>query len=491
MNAGLLHRFVEDQAERTPEALAVAGGRERLTYAELVAESGRLAGVLRDRGAGPETLVGICLDRTPWLVVAVLAVLRAGAAYVPLDPGFPPRRVKLMLDDSGVQVVLTESRHADRFAGHAAEVVRLDEPWDGAPPEDSGVRTGNLAYVLYTSGSTGRPKGVAVEHRNAVALVDWARQRFAPEELRRTLFATSLCFDLSVFELFAPLSTGGAVVVADALAALPQTRGVTLLNTVPSLLAELLRYEELPASVGTVNLAGEAVPGALVDALHEAGVRRVHNLYGPSEATTYATGKLVEPGTKHPPIGLPITGTIAHVLDERCAEVPPGEVGELYLGGRGIARGYLDRPGLTAQRFVPDPFAAEPGARMYRTGDLVRRSPDGDLLFLGRADDQVKIRGLRIELGEIEQELLRQPGIHQAAVAVQDAGTEHAALVGYLVCAEPPDHEGLRQALRRSLPDYLVPPRFVELAALPLTPTGKLDTKALPGLSGPTEPPAP
>nr|CTQ90774.1 Malonyl CoA-acyl carrier protein transacylase (EC 2.3.1.39) [Kibdelosporangium sp. MJ126-NF4] len=473
-----MHELVERQAALTPDACAVVAGRARLTYRDLDEAAAELAGALRDLGVTDEVLVGVCVRRTPWLIVAILAVLKAGGAYVALDPQFPEQRVEFMLADSRARVVLTESVQRGKFAGFDGDVLELDQGWPtGTPLTGAGASAEHLAYVLYTSGSTGRPKGVAISHRSAVAFLEWARTQFTAEDLRYTLCSTSICFDLSVFELFAPLSCGGTVVLVDTLLHLSFVpEPVTLINTVPSLLGEFLRADELPESIGTVNLAGEALPAALVDELHDTGtVKRVYNLYGPSEDTTYSTWKLVD---TDPTIGHPITGTSAYVLDEKARPVPHGERGELYLGGAGVARGYLHRPGLTATRFVADPFTRVAGARMYRTGDIVTRQADGELTYHGRADRQVKLRGLRIELGEIDQALMRQAAIHHAAVVVRDGTADSACLVAYVV-VDDLDTEAVRTALRVTLPEYMVPSVFVPLEALPLTPTGKVDVNAL------------
>jgi amino acid adenylation domain-containing protein len=385
---------------------------------------------------------------------------------------------------------------------------------------------GNLAYVIYTSGSTGRPKGVAIAHRSAVAMVEWARGAFAPGELAAVLASTSICFDLSVFELFVPLACGGSVVLAENALELPrlEAAGVSLVNTVPSAAAELVRTTGLPPSVRTVCLAGEPLSRGLVEALYAAAaarggrLERVLNLYGPSEDTTYSTwaalpslppmAPLQSNIAQAPGIGRPVLGTQAYVVDPHLQPLPLGVPGELCLGGQGLARGYLGRPELTAERFVPDPFTGEPGGRLYRTGDLVRHRPDGDLLFLGRLDHQVKLRGFRIELGEIEAVLAAHPRIAEAAVVStkaagaaldeQDTGEVGPAavatghrLVAYVVGRPAPASSGppaptaptadeLRAYLAAKLPSFMVPWAFVQLPALPRNANGKLDRGALP-----------
>ncbi|MFC5220501.1 amino acid adenylation domain-containing protein [Streptomyces coerulescens] len=489
----LVHERVARQAALTPGAEAVVSGRERLTYEELDEAAQTLARHLRRLGAGPETLVGICLGRSPWLVVAILAVLRTGAAYLPLDPAFPAERIGFMLRDSGTELVVSDEACRGRFTGGPGTVVSLDRDWgeiaaaDGPAPDAwpagvPGDAASRLAYVLYTSGSTGRPKAVAVEHRNVAAFVDWAVAHFGRDELRYTLAATSVCFDLSVFELFCPLAAGGTVVMAETVFHLPAVaadRPVTLVNTVPSLIIDLLASERLPSSVVAVNLAGEALPAHLARDLYATGtVQRVRNLYGPSEDTTYSTWSLVAP-TGKPLIGRPITGTSAHVLDPDGLPVPEGATGELYLGGEGVARGYLRRPALTAERFVPDPFSGRPGARLYRTGDLARVLPGGELDYLGRADQQIKVRGLRIEPGEIEAVLTEHPTVRRAAVVARGDTADSAGLVAYVVGEGAQDPSALRRYLAERLPLYMVPEAFVPVAAIPLTVTGKVDVKAL------------
>jgi len=492
----LLHQPFEAQAALTPEAEALVA-ESRLTYAELSRRANQLAWHLQAMGVGPEVRVGVHLPRSADLVVSLLAVLKAGGAYVPLDPSYPRERLELMLADSGARLVIEDGMAAGGWAGASPRRVRLAAERDvlaaysGADPPAAAL-PGNLAYLIYTSGSTGRPKAVAVEHRSAAVLVQWARRVFAPAELAGVLAATSVAFDLSVFELFVPLSWGGRVILAENALELPRLAAageVTLVNTVPSALAELVRGGGLPASVRTVNLAGEPVPRALVDAVHALpGVERLYNLYGPSEDTTYSTFALLAagepagaPAGAPVPIGLPVDDTVAYVVD-RCGEpVPVGVPGELWLGGAGLARGYLGRPGLTAERFVPDPFTAEVGgARLYRTGDLVRRRGDrldGRLDFLGRIDHQVKIRGFRIELGEVEAALTAHPEVREAVVlALPEPGGAGRRLVAYVVGSQPAT---LRAHLQERLPDAFIPTAWVVLPALPLSPNGKVDRKAL------------
>jgi len=392
-----------------------------------------------------------------------------------------------MIEDAGADLVLTRRSLAERLQGLPVRPLCLDEAWPPPGRITASPGAGSLAYLIYTSGSTGRPKGVAIEHRSAAALLDWAQEAFSAEELSGVLASTSINFDLSVFELFVPLTSGGTVILApDALAlpSLPAASEVTLVNTVPSALGALLLDGGLPPSVRTVNLAGERLPGDLVRRAYErTGVERVLNLYGPSEDTTYSTGCVVSRGeTGEPGIGRPVAGSLGYVLDGSLTPVPPGVRGELFLAGAGLARGYLGRPEVTAERFVPEPFSGEHGGRMYRTGDVVRQRGNGSLEFLGRADHQVKVRGFRIEPGEIEAALRREPSVREAVVVAREDSSGERRLVAYVAssAAPPPTPGGLRSFLRRSLPEPLVPAAFVVLQELPLNASGKVDRKALP-----------
>ncbi len=486
-----LHEVVEAQAARTPEAEALVDGDLRWTYAELNARANRLARHLRALGAGPERPVGVLLRRSAEMVAALLAVLKSGSVYLPLDPAYPEERLALMMEDAQAPLLVTARELLDSLpalAGAGARPVCLPED---LPEELAAADLGrtalpeNLAYLIYTSGSTGRPKGVAIEHRSAVVLLHWARETFPAEALSGMLAATSISFDLSVYEMFTPLAWGGRVILAEnalALAGLPAAGEVKLINTVPSAMSELVRMGAVPPSARVVNLAGEALRRELVDRIYAAGVGEVYNLYGPSEDTTYSTWARIGQGGGAPPIGRFLPGTYGLVLDRQGHPAPLGAPGELCLGGAGLARGYLGRPELTAERFLPDPGGAwggVAGARVYRTGDLVRWLRDGSLEYLGRIDHQVKVRGFRIELGEIEARLARHPAVRETTVLALGEG-EDRRLVAYLVTPEPrPQIPDLAAHLRETLPEYMVPTAWVFLEALPLTPNGKVDRKAL------------
>ncbi|HEY2292550.1 MAG TPA: amino acid adenylation domain-containing protein, partial [Thermoanaerobaculia bacterium] len=486
----LLHQLFEAQVERAPDAEAVVSGENHLTYGELNARTNRLAHRLRRLGVGPEDRVGICLRRSERMIVSLLAILKAGGAYVPFDPAYPRERLRMMLDDAAPRVVIGEAGTAPFLAAESGgRWLPVDADLAGESAENPApVGTpSNLAYLIYTSGSTGRPKAVAVEHRGPVALMGWAREAYPPADLAGVLGATSIGFDVSVFEIFAPLSWGGRLVVVENLLALPglpdgpaePTGEITLVCGAPSGMAEMVRSGRLPAGVRALNLAGEALPPALVGELRAAApAARILNVYGPTEDTVYSTSALQEAG-RPVTIGLPLAGGRVYVVDPRGEPAPAGVPGEMLLAGEGLARGYLGRPELTAERFLPHPFSARPGERLYRTGDLVRRRPDGVLEYLGRLDHQVKVRGFRVELGEIEAALARHPQVREAVVTARDDRDAGKRLVAYvtprgLAAAE------LRSFLRESLPDFMIPTAFVGLDALPLSASGKVDRKALP-----------
>jgi amino acid adenylation domain-containing protein/non-ribosomal peptide synthase protein (TIGR01720 family) len=508
-----LHALIGAQAARTPDAVAVAFEGETLTFGELDARAGALAATLRAMGVGPESRVGVCMERSAELVVALLGVLRAGGAYVPLDPGYPAERLAYMVADAAVPVLLTQERLRDRLPELGGEVVVCDTPHPPAPSptrgegehdsaEDVAAVAGcslfpvpcslSLAYVIYTSGSTGQPKGAMNEHRGIVNRLLWMQRQYGLTADDVVLQKTPFSFDVSVWEFFWPLIAGARLVLAKPeghrdpqyLSELIEREGVTTLHFVPSMLQAFLEAGETArcGSVRRVVCSGEALGAEARDRFFERMPgAELHNLYGPTEAAVDVTYHACLPGEPTVPIGRPVANTRIHVLDGRLAATPVGVPGELYIAGVQVGRGYHGRPELTAERFVPDPFASELGARMYRTGDRARWLATGEVEYLGRLDAQVKVRGFRIELGEIESALRRHPSVADAAVVVRtDAGRPQ--LVGYLVAAQggAVDAEALRAHLGAWVPEYMVPAALVAMESLPLSPSGKLDRRALP-----------
>ncbi len=576
-----LHELVLAQIQRTPDDTAIltaqrpeSGGTQtdkakspliRWSYRRLDAESARVAAHVRRLGVGPEVTVGVSMRRTPALVASILGILRAGGAYVPLDPAYPPERRAFMLEDAQISMLLTE-RDLQPPADLACPLILIEDiltPWQapeveagtpeadthpptqgthmgvplprsgsdsrvGAAPESqlahifcTDVCPDNLAYSIYTSGSTGRPKGIAICHRTAVNMLRWSYTVWSKEELGAMFAGTSINFDISVFETFAPLTTGGIMTIGDDaldLAGHPAADRIKLVNTVPSAVAELVRLQAIPPSATTVNLAGEAVPRKLLRQLEKLpNTPRAVNLYGPSEDTTYSTWAIIsdvrhgvvnrEDDTSAVSVGRLISGSYGYLVDRRGQLVPLGVPGELYIGGGGVTRGYLQRPALTADRYMPDwvtpasaasaTTTAQGGARLYRTGDLIRWRTDAELEFLGRIDHQVKIRGFRIELGEIESQLDLHPGVSECVVVVRETSSGDRRLVAYVarqlvveasvsdgsqtgIFQGLPDADELRRYLRARLPEAMVPSLFQFLSALPRNPNGKVDRRSLP-----------
>jgi amino acid adenylation domain-containing protein len=471
-----IHHLFEAQVERTPDAVAVIDGEKTLTYSELNIKSNQLAHYLKKLGVRLEDKIGICSDRTFDLIIGLLGILKAGAAYVPLDPNYPQERINFILEDAQVSVLLVNEE-----GWRNKNIIDFKKNWQTIEQENSKnlkskIIPQNLAYIIYTSGSTGKPKGVAIEHRNTVQLLHWAKEIFSPDEIVGVLAATSICFDLSVFEIFVPLSWGGKVILAEnalALPTLPAANKVTLINTVPSAITQLLQINGIPTSVRTINLAGEALQHRLVQQLEQQKhLEKIYNLYGPSEDTTYSTYALVKQDSVT--IGKPIANTQIYILDPYLQSVPIGIPGELYISSSKLARGYLNRPDLTSEKFIPNPFTYN---KLYKTGDKVRYRRDGNLEFLGRLDHQVKIRGYRIEIGEIEAILSEYTTMRETVVTV---GEENQSLIAYIVLTEKFNPSQLRRFLEEKLPSYMIPTAFIELAALPRLPNGKLDRKLLP-----------
>jgi amino acid adenylation domain-containing protein len=493
-----LSRMFERQAERTAGRTAVACGETAYTYRELNRRANQLARYLQSLGAGPETLVAVMTERTADMVVALLGILKARAAYVPLDPAYPVDRLSYMLQDAGVGILLTEQKLRDAVPGHTAQAVCLDRDW----PQIENVPDSNLpdapagdelAYVIYTSGSTGRPKGVQVRHAALTNFLCSMRDLLGVTPDDVMLSVTTLSFDIAGLELYLPLMTGGRLALVDRriaadgrqLAREIDRSGATLMQATPATWRLLVQAGWTPAAAFTALCGGEAMPPDLAAALHQR-CSTVWNLYGPTETTIWSSARKLLPGEAIT-VGTPIANTALHVLDSSLRPVPVGVSGELYIAGDGLARGYLHRPDLTAERFVPDPFDRRPGARMYRTGDLARRLASGEIDYLGRADHQIKLRGFRIELGEIEAVLAEHRDVKQAVAIVREDRGGDRRLVAYLVAAAA-DTGALASDLRRrvaeTLPQYMAPAAYVFLDALPLTPNGKVNRAALPAPDG-------
>jgi amino acid adenylation domain-containing protein len=483
------------QVDRAPDAVALISGDHALTYHELNARANQLAHHLRRRGAGPELPVAVCLGRTPEMIIALVAILKSGSPYLPLDPAYPADRLRFMLDDAQAVLIVAQRQWADAYAADA-RLVRLDLDWPAISTEaetnlESNLLPCHLAYLIYTSGSTGRPKGVLIEHRSLTAFLHWVRDELSDQELSGVLASTSICFDLSVFEIFGSLSWGGTLILVENALQLAEmspapAASVRVINTVPSAIREMLRLEAIPDGGLTITLCGEPLDPSLARGLYQqAKASRVVNLYGPSEDTTYSTLSRILPGDDPDvTIGRGITGTQVYLLDSEMEPVGIGITGEIYLGGAGLARGYWGRPEITAERFLPESFRVSAGGRLYRTGDLGRVRPDGEIEFLGRSDHQVKVRGHRVELDEIESVILSHPGVAAAAVLAREDGREGggAKLVAYVVERDGADIGGaqLKQYVGTKLPDYMAPQAVIKLSQLPVTPNGKLDRRRLP-----------
>jgi amino acid adenylation domain-containing protein len=492
-----IHGLFREVAAGRPEAPAVLHAGGALSYGELDRRSNRLARTLRDSGIGPDVAVGLCADRSPLSLIALLGILKAGGAYLPLDPTYPRERLEWMLEDAKAPLLLAEGALVPSLPSKITRVVPLEEAFSASddPVEDGAATAASSAYIIFTSGSTGRPKGTVIPHRAVNRLVREASYAHLGPQTT-LLHAAPLAFDASTFEIWGALLNGGRVALhseiiptARGLAEAIRQYGVTTLWLTASLFNAVI--DEDPQALGGVRellTGGEALSVAHVRrALQALPDTQLINGYGPTESTTFTCCfpilRSLDASAKSIPIGRPIRDTTVYVLDAQRAPVAIGATGELYIGGEGLSRGYLGRPDLTAERFIPDPFSSKPGARLYRTGDLVRWLPDGTLDYLGRADDQVKVRGFRIELGEIEAALAALPSVRSAAVLAREDQPGVKRLVAYLVAqpgAAPLDHSGLRSALARTLPEYMVPSAAVWLPALPVTANGKLDRRALP-----------
>lgn len=491
-----LHYMFEAQVEQDPDAVAVTFGDTRLTYAELNERANQLGHHLRSRGVGPDVRVGVLAERSVEMVVALYGVLKAGGAYVPMDPDYPADRLSFMMDDADVPFLLTQEHLLGLVPANGPTVICLDRDWQAIAEEAAENpahinEPSHLAYVIYTSGSTGRPKGAMNEHRGIVNRLIWMQEAFGLDGGDRVLQKTPFSFDVSVWEFFWPLQVGARLVVAEPgghmdpayLVRTIQQEAITTLHFVPSMLQLFVTAAGIEecSSLRRIICSGEALPRELQDRLFAQLDTELHNLYGPTEAAVDVSWWACDPASalNFIPIGRAIANTQLHVLDGELRPVPIGVAGELHIGGVQVARGYLNRPELTAEKFIDDPFRA--GGRLYKTGDLARFLPDGNVEFLGRIDHQVKIRGLRIELGEIEAVLNTHPGVREAIVMAREDTPGDKRLVGYFVAeAATPGAAELARHLATDLPEYMIPGAFVELAAFPLTPNGKIDRKVLP-----------
>lgn len=478
-----VHSLFDEQARSTPGAVAISHNGRDISYGEL---NGRVLGIARSLvslGLPRETRVGIYLPRTPDLVAAMFAVCLAGYCSVPMDPAYPRKRLEFMGADASIAATVTDAAHADAVHGQGKVVIvdHIDASGTGPASGPGVVHPHQLSHIIYTSGSTGVPKGVAIGHGGLSVFVHWVRDVFSDRELSGTLASTSVCFDVSTFEMFGTLCWGGRIVLVDnVLAAAWSAADIRMVSTVPSAMREIVNVDGLPPATETVCLGGEAVDEGLVEKLYRIpSVSRVVNLYGPSEDTTVSSWAELFPDRKVT-IGRLLPGGYARVFgdDGSAGRAVPGAQGELLLGGAGLARGYLDRPAMTAARFIPDPHAGTPGARVYRTGDLVRVGPD-ELEYRGRTDHQVKIRGFRVELEEVSAALAGCP-IVRAAVAVVE-GSRDAELVAHLIAVpgQSPDTEAVRNHVRQLLPPYMVPSSFRWTERFPTLPNGKIDRGAL------------
>ena len=497
-------QLVERQAALRPNGVAVAAGDHVLTYQELDIRSAELATHLRSIGVGPDILVGLCLKSSIAMVVGALGILKAGGAYLPLDPAYPAERLSFILNDAQAPVLITAQCLADTLSAGAWRVIALDiegrtaerltSPSPGTTPAVAQASTENLAYVIYTSGSTGQPKGVQIEHKSLLNLVSWHQRTFAVTPADRASQLAGVGFDAAVWELWPYLTAGASVYLADeAIRTEPEalrdwvlSRKITI-SFIPTVMAERVMALDWPADAPLrVVLTG-------ADTLHRYPSSDLPfllvNNYGPTECTVVATSTPILPderSSQRPPIGRPIANTQVHILDEHLKSVPKGTPGELYIGGAGLARGYVNRPELTAEKFIPSPFSRETGARLYKTGDLARYLPDGQIAFLGRADEQVKIRGYRIEPNEIVSVLSQYPAVLESAVVARELHSGDKQLIAYFVASPEaqPCYTDLRDFLGARLPAYMVPSTFVRVDRLPLTPHGKLDRAALPEPTG-------
>ena len=513
-----IHQLFEQQVEKTPDAVAVVFEHQQLTYLELNQRANQLAHHLQSLGVEPEVLVGICVERSVEMVVGLLGILKAGGAYVPLDPNYPQERLSFMLKDAGVKLLLTQQKLLSTLPSHTAQVVCLDTDWEAIEQQseenlNAGVNSDNLAYVIYTSGSTGQPKGVMIPHRGICNQLQWRQTTFKLTGQDKVLQTISFSFDPSVWQIFWPLCYGAQLILARPggqqdpayLVKVIAEQQITVIAAVPSILSVFLEEKGIEncQTLRHITCGGEALPVKLIEQFF-AKLKLynvLHNCYGPTEASIDATFWKCQYESNHliAPIGRPIANTQTYILDSHLQPVPIGVPGELYIGGVGLGRGYLNRPELTQEKFIANPFYKSRGAReqesrgeeclnierLYKTGDLARYLSNGDIEFLGRLDNQVKVRGFRIELGEIEAAIAQHPSVQQNIVIAREDNPGDKRLVAYIIPhpEQTPNTDELRAFLQEKLADYMVPSAFVFLETLPLTPNGKIDSRTLPAPS--------
>ena len=498
-----IHQLFEYRAESQPDAIALVFGDQQLSYQELNRKSNQLAYHLMEEGLKPDGLIGLCLERSFDMVVAMLAVLKAGCAYVPLDPDYPKARLNFMLNDTSPNIVLTQERHRDKVKDAEGVIICLDSSnsisllkqhsTENPCAKNLGLSPLNLAYVIYTSGSTGAPKGVMIEHGSLVNRIEWMYRQYGCDSSDVVLHKTPFSFDVSVWEIFLPLTSGAIIVLARPgghkdpiyLSNIINEKCVTKVHFIPTMFNVVLSSTRLSEckTLRQVFCSGESLLPNHVEEFYRQGISaELHNLYGPTEASIDVSyWKCSEEDAKRSnvPIGRPIANTQFYILDQHLNIVPPGGIGDLYIGGVGLARGYLNQRELTAERFIPNLYSGDPKARLYKTGDLCRYLSDGNIEFMGRSDHQIKIRGFRVELGEIESVLLKHPTIRDAVVLSKEFNEAESRLVAYIVANEDIEIGELRGYLEQHLPDYMLPSTFLILPELPLTPSGKVDGKVL------------